>query len=569
MSSFTRLLRRISGAAAVILMLALVSLAPATTASAAAGGNAASLAAANIGKTAGTCANHPTTNSLGGSQFIHSCSGGYSGGPEYWCADFAEWVWQNSGFYTGGLTAAASSFYTYGQNNGTLHTSTSYSPQPGDAVEFGSIYDSEIHHVAIVSSVNSDGSITIANGDWNGTSGTGSMAGFAVSSSVVASTISAGQKSVGSEPSTVDTYDGYYIKAYTTPVASGSGNNPPPVTSGNPYSPSAVCGSGFGVIDSHDLNGAVIFLLYNSSTGQNCVTTLVSSPSSAVSLNATLAVQGGASGSNPGSFTYYAGPVTESAPSACVQWGGTYKTTSWTSGWTHCGGGSGAPGPVGSNIYTPTQVCGSGYGVIDSHDLGSAVVYLLYNGSTGNNCVTTLAKSAAGAVSMNATLAVQGGNSASNPGSFTYYAGPVVENAPNSCVQWGGSYQSTSWTSSWSHCGTGSPSPSPATGNPYSAAQVCGSGYSVIDTHNLGDATVYLLYNSATGDNCVTTLAANPAGAVSMNATLAVQGGNSANNPGTFTYYAGPVVEHAPSACVEWGGSYKTASWTSGWSHCA
>ncbi|MFE9425102.1 CHAP domain-containing protein [Kitasatospora sp. NPDC006697] len=445
-----RLLRRTAGAASAVLLLGLVSLLPATAASATTptGSGAAALAAANIGKTAGTCANTPTYNSLGGSQFEHSCAGGYSGGPEYWCADFAMWVWANEGFYTGGLDAGAASFQTYGLNNGTQHTSTGYRPQPGDAVEYGSIYNSEIHHVAIVTSVNSDGSVTTANGDWNGTTGTGTMAGFAVSSSVVRITIPAGQVAVGSEPSTVDTGDGYYIVGYTSPVASGTG------------------------------------------------------------------------------------------------------------------------GGTGANPYSPTQVCGSGYGVIDSHDLGGAVVYLLYDGSTGYNCVTTLAKIPAGAVSMNATLAVQGGSSTNNPGNFTYYAGPVSAYAPNSCVQWGGSYAGSSWTSSWDHCGTGSPTPSPATGNPYTASQVCGSGYSVIDSHGLGNATVYLLYDAANGDNCVVTLAANPSGKVSMNATLAVQGGSSGSNPGSFTYYAGPVHEYAPATCVRWGGSYGSASWTSGWSHC-
>lgn len=114
----------------------------------------------------------------------------------------------------------------------------------------------------------------------------------------------------------------------------------------------------------------------------------------------------------------------------------------------------------------------------------------------------------------------------------------------------------------------GPPTPSPATGNPYSAGQVCGSGYKVIDSHDLGDARVYLLFNGATGDNCVATLANHPSGAVPMNATLTVRGGGSASDPGTVTDYAGPVTEHAPKACVEWGGSYRGATWTSGWSHC-
>jgi hypothetical protein len=307
-------------------MVGLLSYVTSPAASAAAGGDAASLAAANVGKTAGSCANTPTTNSLGGSQFETSCSGGTTNGPEYWCADFAMWVWANSGFSTTGLDSGAASFYTYGQNNGSLHTS-SYTPQPGDAVVYGSTTDNVIHHVGIVTAVNADGSVTTANGDWGGTSGIG-MAGFAVSSSVVSITIPAGQTSVGSVPSTVDPADGYKIVGYTTPVAAGS------IT--NPYTPTAVCGSGYSVIDTHDLGGAVVYLLYNGSTGYNCVTTMARTPSSPVATSATLAVQGGSSGHDSGIYTYYAGPVGEYAPAACVQWGGSYGGSSWTSGWSHC-----------------------------------------------------------------------------------------------------------------------------------------------------------------------------------------------------------------------------------------
>ncbi|TQF02481.1 CHAP domain-containing protein [Kitasatospora acidiphila] len=442
----TRLLHRISGAAAVLLMLGFVSLAPVTAASAATGADVASLATANITKTAGTCANNPTYNSLGGSEFEHSCDGN-NGTPEYWCADFAMWVWQNAGYYTGGLDAGAASFYTYGQNNGTLHTGTGYTPQVGDAVEYGSTQDSEIHHVGIVTAVNADGSVDTVNGDWGGTTGTGSMAGFAVSSSVVKITLPAGQTSVGSVPSTVDTKDGYKIVGYTTPVT-GSGS-----FGTNPYTAPQVCGSGYGIIDSHDLGSATVFLLYNGSTGSNCVTTLVKNPSGPVALNANLTVQGGSPVTDTGTYTDYAGPVSAAAANSCVQWGGSYAGTSWTSPWGHCGTGAPTPSPATGNPYTAGQVCGSGYTVTDSHALGNATVYLLYNSATGNNCVTTLADNPSGAVSMNATLAVQGGSSGSNPGSFTYYAGPVVENAPTACVMWGGGYGTTSWTSPWSHCG--------------------------------------------------------------------------------------------------------------------
>lgn len=324
-----RILRRAFGLpAAAAVALGLLTSTGAGAASAATGGGAAALAAANVAKTAGSCANTPTTNSLGGTQFEHSCAGGSSGGPEYWCADFALWVWRNAGFYTGGLDASAASFLTYGRTNGTLHTSASYVPQPGDAVVYGSTQDSDIHHVGIVTAVNADGSVTTANGDWNGDPNASTMAQFAVSSKVVSITLAAGQTSVGSVPTAVDPADGYVIKGYTTPTAAAPAN---------PYTPTQVCGSGYTVIDTHDLGGAVVDLLYNASSGRNCVVTMVSQPSVAVPLDATLTVQGGATADNPGSFTYYAGPVSAAAASACVKWGGTFRNTTWTSDWGHCG----------------------------------------------------------------------------------------------------------------------------------------------------------------------------------------------------------------------------------------
>ena len=513
---------------------------------------AGSLAADNIGKTAGTCATTPTHNSLGGDQFEYSCAGGYSGGPEYWCADFAKWVWANSGYDTSGLTAAAQSFYEYGQSHGTFHGTA----QAGDAVVYSSSPGGYADHVAIVTAVNSDGSIVTANGDWGGQGGSG-MAHFAVTSSVVKITVPAAQASAGSWVPAAD----YYITGIVGP--SGSGGSAPP-SGGNPNSASALCGSGYGVVDSHHITGATIYLTYNADTGKNCVVTLADADLGAVSMNATLAVDGGTSVSDPGSYHWYAGPVSAAAPNSCVKWGGTYQTASWTSDWSHCGSGNGSPAPTGENPYSAGAVCGSGYGVVDHHALTGATVYLAYNDATGQNCVVTLADGGSSAVSMNATLAVEGGASASNPGTFTYYAGPVYEYAPSSCVKWGGSYQSSSWTSSYGHCG-GSGS---SAGNPYTAAAVCGSGYAVIDSHDLGSATVYLLYASSTGYNCVTTLVHSGNGAVGLNATLAVQGGSSASNPGLFQWYAGPVKLSAASACVQWGGSYESTSWTSGWSHC-
>lgn len=107
----------------------------------------------------------------------------------------------------------------------------------------------------------------------------------------------------------------------------------------NPYTPTGVCGAGYKVVNSRALgSAATIYLLYSSGAGKNCVVTMAKyvTPSK-ISMNATLQVKGGSSGSNPGAFTAYAGPVRLSAVKKCVIWGGTHGSLSWKSGWSHCG----------------------------------------------------------------------------------------------------------------------------------------------------------------------------------------------------------------------------------------
>jgi hypothetical protein len=106
--------------------------------------------------------------------------------------------------------------------------------------------------------------------------------------------------------------------------------------------------------------------------------------------------------------------------------------------------------------------------------------------------------------------------------------------------------------------------------NPYDAAEVCGSGYSVIDSAALGSAgTVYLLYNSANANNCVTTIKATSIGTASAtSAYLEVQGSSRITDSGNFAYYAGPVKREAGSTCVRWGGSVGSATYDSPFEHC-
>ncbi|MGW0521654.1 M23 family metallopeptidase [Crossiella sp. NPDC003009] len=123
-----------------------------------------------------------------------------------------------------------------------------------------------------------------------------------------------------------------------------------------------------------------------------------------------------------------------------------FGSRSYTS--RNCGGGG--------NPYTPEQVCGSGYGVVDEQALGTVGrTYLLYNNSNGNNCVVTLKSVSVGTASaVSAFLEVQGEARTTDSGNFTHYAGPVRKAAPGKCVKWGGSVGSTAYTSGFEHCGS-------------------------------------------------------------------------------------------------------------------
>lgn len=108
------------------------------------------------------------------------------------------------------------------------------------------------------------------------------------------------------------------------------------------------------------------------------------------------------------------------------------------------------------NPYPPEQICGSGFKVIDSHSFGTQVgeVFLLYNATTGYNCVATVKYAKVGTASpVSAIVQPQGRNQVKDSGSFSYYAGPVKAFARAVCVRWGGSIDDRSWLSPYEHCG--------------------------------------------------------------------------------------------------------------------
>ncbi|GLZ30024.1 peptidase M23 [Lentzea sp. NBRC 105346] len=107
-------------------------------------------------------------------------------------------------------------------------------------------------------------------------------------------------------------------------------------------------------------------------------------------------------------------------------------------------------------------------------------------------------------------------------------------------------------------------------GNPYSPEEICGDGYKVVDSHAVTGGKVYLLYSSANGNNCVTTVKSTNLGReTKVSAMLQVQDAAATKDEGDYGYYAGPIRKKAPGKCVKWGGQVGTSGgYTSGFEHC-
>ncbi|GIH20543.1 hypothetical protein [Rugosimonospora africana] len=128
-------------------------------------------------------------------------------------------------------------------------------------------------------------------------------------------------------------------------------------------------------------------------------------------------------------------------------------------------------------------------------------------------------------------------------------------------------------------------SPAHAATNPYSAALACNNDFggtwaNTTDGHrsiNASDGTkvgdVYLMYNSATGYNCVATIKQVEIGsATGMKAGIRVEGGSWVERSGNFKYYE-TIQRSAVDKCVMYSGDilYFT-SWEgssrSTWGNC-
>jgi hypothetical protein len=82
-----------------------------------------------------------------------------------WCADFARWTWARAGAATGGLTAWAISFRTYGVRHRTWHAGASLAGvRPGDVVGYRFGGGTGDDHVGVVIAVR-PASVTTAEGN--------------------------------------------------------------------------------------------------------------------------------------------------------------------------------------------------------------------------------------------------------------------------------------------------------------------------------------------------------------------------------------------------------------------
>ena len=118
-----------------------------------------------------------------------------------------------------------------------------------------------------------------------------------------------------------------------------------------------------------------------------------------------------------------------------------------------------------------------------------------------------------------------------------------------------------------------------ARANPYTAKEVCGSGYRVLKVKRLRDdgirlGRIVLLWNGSTGKNCVATIKVHQPGTPDyVQAFLQVRGRATGVDDGPFKYYAGPVRASARGKCVKWGGNITIAEGVgdghiSRWGHC-
>ena len=132
--------------------------------------------------------------------------------------------------------------------------------------------------------------------------------------------------------------------------------------------------------------------------------------------------------------------------------------------------GFASPAQAATNPFTAAQACNNDFGgswayATDGHRTISAPdgtkvgdVYLMYNGTTGYNCVVTLKAVALGSTTgVKASLTVQGASTYTDSGNYKYYAAKQ-HSAVDTCVKYEGQVLygtmcEGAGRDSWGNCG--------------------------------------------------------------------------------------------------------------------
>ncbi|KAA0940244.1 MULTISPECIES: spore-associated protein [Streptomyces] len=93
--------------------------------------------------------------------------------------------------------------------------------------------------------------------------------------------------------------------------------------------PQKVCGSAYKTVNSAPVGSlGTVYLTYNAANGKNCVTTIRSTPGTAVDVSTFVFVPDTEDyDEDYGSYTSYAGPAYVYGKGHCVSWGGGIKNT--------------------------------------------------------------------------------------------------------------------------------------------------------------------------------------------------------------------------------------------------
>ena len=108
-----------------------------------------------------------------------------AGAPEYWCSDFATYVWEQAGINVP-ITPGVLAFITWAQNNGHF-TSNLADVHVGDVIFYNN--GGTKQHVGVIIQVNADGTVETADGDWGGSTGNVTETYFAEHSSVALNSV--------------------------------------------------------------------------------------------------------------------------------------------------------------------------------------------------------------------------------------------------------------------------------------------------------------------------------------------------------------------------------------------